>query len=534
MPISLPLTAAAVPRVTILRQRGVATDEMLSRTLEVELTKAGFAAYVDRAVQTNLDWAREIALQLKASEAVVVLVSMDSAASEFFVTEVETAHDAAQGDGKPRLIEVRIGTFEDVPDLLSSLMTGVPRFAWHGVDDNSKLIRQLVDLIKEVPSARGPVRLAISKGLRLSARTAPVPRPVVSPAAFTAVSGTTVAPLQLDSFGGAVPLHSAYYVERHADREMQIALIRYDSLVLVKGTRQIGKTSLLARGLQFARERGAKVALTDFQKFNQTNLESVGVFYLSLAESLADQLDLDVLPADTWDERRGPNANFERFVRREVLEKLNAPLVWGLDEVDRLFATPFASEVFGLFRSWHNERALDPTGPWNGLTLAIAYATEAHLFITDMNQSPFNVGTRLTLEDFTIAQVTDLSARYGSPLKTAGELDRFFKLTGGHPFLSRRGLYELVARKLPLAQFETLAIGDTGFFGEHLRRMLVLLARDPNLTDVIRGVLGGQGCPTPESFFRLRSAGLITGDSQADVRMRCQLYADYLRKHLKG
>ena len=45
------------------------------------------------------------------------------------------------------------------------------------------------------------------------------------------------------------------------------------------------------------------------------------------------------------------------------------------------------SEVFGLFRSWHNRRSLEPASPLSRLTLAIAYATEAHLFITDVNQS---------------------------------------------------------------------------------------------------------------------------------------------------
>jgi len=83
-----------------------------------------------------------------------------------------------------------------------------------------------------------------------------------------------------------------------------------------------------------------------------------------------------------------------------------------LDEVDRLITCGFGSEVFGLFRSWHNERSLDPSGPWERLTMAIAYATEAHLFITDVNQSPFNVGTRLTVEDFTLSQVADLNERY--------------------------------------------------------------------------------------------------------------------------
>jgi AAA domain-containing protein len=89
-------------------------------------------------------------------------------------------------------------------------------------------------------------------------------------------------------------------------------------------------------------------------------------------------------------------------VQREVLDKIPAPIVWGLDEVDRLFHCDFGSEIFGLFRSWHNQRALEPTGPWSRLTLAMAYATEAHLFIADLNQSPFNVGTGLTLGDFTL------------------------------------------------------------------------------------------------------------------------------------
>src|SRR5207237_833316 len=128
---------------------------------------------------------------------------------------------------------------------------------------------------------------------------------------------------------------------------------------------------------------------------------------------------------------RAPSINFERYIRREVLEKLSEPLVWGLDEVDRLFTCPYASEVFGLFRTWHNERAVDPMAPWGQLTLAIVYATEAHLFITDQNQSPFNVGTRLELKDFSIEQVGELNARYNSPLKGNEEGGRFFKVLSG-------------------------------------------------------------------------------------------------------
>jgi hypothetical protein len=200
--------------------------------------------------------------------------------------------------------------------------------------------------------------------------------------------------------------------------------------------------------------------------------------------------------------------------------------------VDRLFTCTFGSEVFGLFRSWHNERALDPSGPWAGLTLAIAYATEAHLFITDMNQSPFNVGTRLALEDFTPEQVTELNRRYRGPVRDDSEMTRFIALLGGHPFLVRRALHEMVSQQLSFDVLERQADRDEGIFGDHLRRMLVLLARDPALTEVVRGILQGMPAPNPESFYRLRSAGLMTGTSPVDVHPRCRLYATYLQRHL--
>src|SRR5205823_4580609 len=252
-----------------------------------------------------------------------------------------------------------------------------------------------------------------------------------------------------EPIGGAVPLDSPFYVTRPADAEFAAALKQGDSIVLVKGARQVGKTSLLARGLQQARQTGAQVVQTDFQTLNEAHLESVETLFLALGSAIGEQLDLDVLPADVWEPRRGANPNFRRYIRREVLAKVEAPVVWGLDEVDRLFTCPFGGEVFALFRAWQNERALDPDGPWRRFSLAIAYATEAHLFITDLNQSPFNVGTRLTLEDFTFEQVADLNRRYGEPLQDQAELERFFRLVGGHPYLVRRGLDEMTRHPQP-------------------------------------------------------------------------------------
>jgi serine/threonine protein kinase len=336
----------------------------------------------------------------------------------------------------------------------------------------------------------------------------------------------------LEPVGGAVPLNSPFYITRSADPEFRAAIARQDSIVLVKGARQVGKTSLLARGMQQAREAGAQVVLTDLQTLNSACLESVEDLFLTLAGLIADQLDLDLLPHQVWSPHLSPSINFERYLRRVVLIPSASPIVWSVDEVDRLFTCDFGSEVFGLFRSWHNKRALDPQGPWQQLTLVISYATEAHLFITDLNQSPFNVGTRLLLEDFTFEQVDELNRRYGSPLRDKAEVARYFRLVGGHPYLVRRGLYEMALRHFDVAALEAEASYDEGPFGDHLRRLYVSLNQDADLCDAVRGVLQGHPSASTESFYRLRSAGLITGDTVRDIRPRSQLYATYLEKHL--
>jgi len=138
-------------------------------------------------------------------------------------------------------------------------------------------------------------------------------------------------------------------------------------------------------------------------------------------------------------------------------------LVWGLDELDRLFSTSYCSEVCGLFRSWHNARASDPEGPWGKLTQILCYATEAHLLIPDLNQSPFNVGVRIPLQDFSDVEVRRLNQIYDSPLHD-GEIAPFQALLGGQPYLVRRGLNELVAHKQRLAELVAVADQDEGPF----------------------------------------------------------------------
>ncbi len=339
-------------------------------------------------------------------------------------------------------------------------------------------------------------------------------------------------PILLETAGGAVPLDSPFYIPRPADARLNTAIANRHSVILVKGTRQTGKTSLIVRGMEAARSMGAVVAYTNVNALDAAVLESREALYRTLMGELTDQLDLDVLPEDSWNSNRAANTNLDRYLRREILDKLERPLVWALDEVDRLFACEFRNEVFALFRSWHDRRSMDPTGSWSRLTLALSYATEAHLFITDLNQSPFNVGTRMIVEDFTRDQAADLNLRYGSPLKDEAQISRFQELVGGHPYLVRRGLDVMAAEGLNIAQIEAQATREDGLYGSHLNQLYRSVVQDPDLTDLLRTVLQGKILPTEVSYYRLFSAGILAATPDHQTRMRCRVYETYLANRL--
>lgn len=397
------------------------------------------------------------------------------------------------------------------------------------VETRTRCLRS-VDRIRQALKALPATPTEEAEGISDTARGAGETSPVTGEQSDTELDEETRDEMP-EADGGAVPLGSRYYIERNADALFGQAVARHDSVILVKGARQVGKTSLLARGLDIARQAGKAVVLTDFQKLNATQLESIDALYIALATSIALQLELDVMPRQVWDPDFGSNMNMEMFLRRYVLKKLDTPLIWGMDEVDRLFSCPFGSEVFGLFRSWHNERALNPGSPWSRLSLAIVYATEAHLFITDLNQSPFNVGTRLMLDDFTLENLSDLNHRHGDRL-SAEEISRLHLLVGGQPYLVRRAFSALRHEGMSFARIEQEAPLEEGLFGDHLRRILLAITRSSDLREVIYAMLAGEPCPSPDDFYRLRTAGLLSGTSTTDATFRCQLYEAFLRRHL--
>lgn len=328
--------------------------------------------------------------------------------------------------------------------------------------------------------------------------------------------------------GGAMELTSKFYIRRAVDAEIERSVDQRESVILIQGPRQVGKSSLLARALAYAREKGIATAQIDFQTLGESQLADDERLYKALVYSLANQLRVDLDITASWHTWLGANMNIDELVG-SLLAQVEGHVCWAIDEADRVFGRPYASDFFGLLRSWHNRRALDPGGPWAKLTLMLAYATEAHLFIADLNQSPFNVGVLLPLRDFTRDQVRELGMRYGVVNDEA--IEAAYGSTHGHPFLCRRAL-AFLEQGGSAAELSSSAALPDGPFGDHLQGLLGKIVQDADLVAEVKRMLAGEPFANPMTRYRMMAAGVIDTAVGSQAQFRVPAYGPFLRSAL--
>ncbi len=334
----------------------------------------------------------------------------------------------------------------------------------------------------------------------------------------------------LEPAGGAISPVSPFYIVRDADGQMFNSIEARESIVLLRGPHQVGKTSLLGQGIKHVKSLGWKYVSTDFQMISSVQLNDHDLFARVLTATLARQLGISYDLEREWEDVFGPNMNMANFMRTAIAG-LDTPMVWFMDEADRMFDAAFGSDFFGLVRSWHNARATDPDGPWGRLTIVISYATEARLFIRDLNQSPFNVGRRVPLSNFTLDQVSELNERYGFPVKRRSDLQALYFLLAGQPYMMRVAFDHLATGAIDFSALLETADRDDGPFGDHLRRLLAAVTQFPDVRTALRTSLDLATSAKPESIERLVAAGVLRQEPNGEVVPACDLYAQYLQAH---
>nr|VFK13192.1 MAG: YD repeat-containing protein [Candidatus Kentron sp. LPFa]VFK29290.1 MAG: YD repeat-containing protein [Candidatus Kentron sp. LPFa] len=237
--------------------------------------------------------------------------------------------------------------------------------------------------------------------------------------------------------GGTLPLDAPSYVERRADDKLFQAL-QGGELCYVLTSRQMGKSSLMVRAADRLRRNGAAVAVLDLTALGR-NL-TPEQWHDGLLLRLGEQLDLED-ELEAFRETHGHLAPLQRAMqalRGVVLERIRAPVVVFLDEIDVVRSLPFSSdEFFAALQALFNARAESPE--LRRLTFCLLGVATPSDLIRDVRTTPFNIGRRIELDDFTPAEAAPLGRGLHENEETARRLlQRVLYWSGGHPYLTQR------------------------------------------------------------------------------------------------
>jgi WD40 repeat protein len=227
------------------------------------------------------------------------------------------------------------------------------------------------------------------------------------------------------------------YVRRVADEELYTGLTK-NEFCHVLTARQMGKSSLMLRTAARLRTSGMGVAALDLTGIG-TNL-SPEQWYSGLMIQMGDRLNLEDELLEFWEANvsLGPMQRWVSAIRKVVLPLRRGRLAIFVDEIDAVASLTFSTdEFFSGIRECYNLRNED--ADMNRLTFCLLGVASPSDLIRDTRTTPFNVGRRIELNDFTEQEALPLAeglGHIGSENRTL--LKRVFYWTNGHPYLTQR------------------------------------------------------------------------------------------------
>lgn len=236
--------------------------------------------------------------------------------------------------------------------------------------------------------------------------------------------------------GGTLSRDALSYVTRQADDDLYSGLTQ-GQFCYVLTSRQMGKSSLMVRTAARLRETGAGVVLLDLTAIGQ-NL-TAEQWYSGLLTQIGQQLELDDELEEFWDAhpKLGPLQRWMQAIRHILLPRYPGPVVIFVDEIDAVRSLPFSTdEFFAAIREFYNRRTEDEE--LRRLTFCLLGVASPSDLIRDTRTTPFNVGRRIELHDFTAAEAAPLVEGLGQSAEAAGLLNRILYWTNGHPYLTQR------------------------------------------------------------------------------------------------
>ncbi len=137
------------------------------------------------------------------------------------------------------------------------------------------------------------------------------------------------------------------------------------------------------------------------------------------------------------------------------------------------------------------------------------------------------------MQSFTLEQTMDLNERYGNPIKRRSDVEALQFLVAGQPFLTRRALDQIATGVMDFATLIESADREDGPFGDHLKRILISVTHVPSVLAALKSSLDSPPLADSDAMHRLVAAGVLRELPDDRAAVACDLYAQYLIRHLR-
>jgi len=324
--------------------------------------------------------------------------------------------------------------------------------------------------------------------------------------------------------GGSLPTDAPSYVERPADRVLY-ERVKQGELCYLLTPRRSGKSSLLLRLRERLLHEGMKVAFVDLTMIG-TNTSSDEWFY-GFCRSIARELTLTEAFESWWPQHLGLPATqrMAECLRYFFLVQFAEPLLILVDEIESTRKLAFGDDFLAALRACFNARAQDPEYARLNFVLA-GVSTPADL-IRDSGRTPFNVGARVELTDFTMAEADGLVAglREHCP-EPKRVLERILEWTSGHPYLTQRLCKAASAHSTRPDEIDALV--ETELLSEQAR------GKEDHFKFVRERILGGARARAVLTLYRRVLGGpRVEADTRSPVHDALRL-SDLVRVEANG
>jgi WD40 repeat protein len=328
------------------------------------------------------------------------------------------------------------------------------------------------------------------------------------------------------TIGGTLPANAPSYIERQADSDLFTHLSAGD-FCYVLTSRQMGKSSLMVHTASRLREAGTRVALLDLTKFGQ-NL-TPEQWYDGLLMRLGHECGMEDEVEDFWNNgteavrRMGSMQRWMSAVRQIIVKGSDSKIVIFVDEIDAVRGLPFSTdEFFAGIRELYNDRTRDPD--LNRIAFCLLGVATPSDLIRNVRTTPFNIGFRVELTDFTQKEAAPFLYGLNRPPAVALKLlQRILWWTGGHPYLTQRLTAAVAADRGAASPAHVDRICDHLFLSSRARetddnllfvreRILRSEAALADLLDLYARIHAGKNVPDDDAnrlIGVLRLAGLV-------------------------